>query len=231
MKRAELRPSILLGVRTAWGMRRLVIVVWLVGFGLFIPASMILNGAGSSALAQVAPEIVAPDGEVALLLVEAVAPVFAPLWIVIVVALLLSWAFTVLWHAGVARFRVWASGPPAPSRILGLGLTAWWPYCRLSLTALVVLIGLMTAVWIPVAAGVSGAFTAMAEERMVALIAIGVVAALFVKLIVWAATLRGAWELAVPTNRSAVRAWVRGFVGAFRDPSQPSRPCSSWASP
>ena len=34
----------------------------------------------------------------------------------------------------------------------------------------------------------------------------------------WAVTLRGAWELAVPTNRSAVRAWVRGFVGAFREP-------------
>ena len=42
------------------------------GLGLFIPASMILNGAGTRPSPD-APKIVAPDGEIALLLVEGVA--------------------------------------------------------------------------------------------------------------------------------------------------------------
>ncbi len=218
MGRHNNRPSVVWGLLSAWRMRRLVVVVWLVAFALVMPASMMVTGAVEPPLANLPPTVDVPAGEVAMLLVEAVVPILRPLRVAVGTAMLLAWAFTLLWHAGVARFEVWGNGPPVVSHILGLGLTAWWRYCRLSVLALGILLCLMAVIWTAVAAAVSQAFADMAEERMVLMIAAGLVVGAIVKIIVWAATLRGAWELAVPTSRSVVRAWVRGLVGVFRSP-------------
>jgi hypothetical protein len=213
-----MQPSVVWGLFSAWRMWRLVIVVWLVVLALGVPVSLIVAGAAGTPLASLPPGDAVPRGEIALLVVDAVTPVLAPLWVVLATSVLAAWAFTVLWHAGVARFEVWGSGPPAPSHILGLGLTAWWRYCRLALTALLVLLGLFAALFSGVAFGVEEAYTSMAEGRMVLLIGLGLLAGALIKVVVWTALLRGAWELAVPTRRSAVGAWFRGLMGAFRQP-------------
>jgi len=207
-----------LGLRSAWRLRRLVFVIWLAGVAVAAPALLILDNTVSRPLSMLPSDTPMPDGEVALVVVDALKPLLPSLAVAIVSMVLLSWAFTILWHAGVARFEVWGDGPPAVATILGLGLMAWWSYFRLALTAVVVLLAVMGGLWVAIAYGVTDAFSSMAEERMVILIGLGLAAAAMVKLAVWAATLRGAWELAAPTSRSAVRAWIRGLTGVFRHP-------------
>ncbi len=213
------RPSIVWGVRTAARMWALVVVVWLVGLAFFVPASMVLHRAAVDALGHVPEDFELPVGDGAILIMGLVRDVADTLVVGLVLAAVLSWVWTVLWHAGVARVSVWdPEGSSRVSRILGLGLGAWWPYCRLSLFALVSLLALLIAIWFPLVLGITTAFEAMAEDRMVLLIGIGIVLSLMAKFLVWGATLRGAWELARPDARSPVMAWLRGLVGVFRQP-------------
>ncbi len=213
------RPSIVWGVRTAARMWALVLVVWLVGMAFFVPASMVLRRAAVDALGHVPEGFELPVGDGAILMMGLVRDVADTLVVGLVFAVVLSWAWTVLWHAGVARVSVWdPEGSSGVSRILGLGLGAWWRYCRLSLVALVVLLALMVLIWIPLWQGIKAAYEAMAEDRMVLLIGIGIVLSPMAKFLVWGATLRGAWELARPDARSPVMAWLRGLIGVFRQP-------------
>ena len=219
MAEKKLRPSIVWGVRTAARMWGLVLVVWLVGLAFFVPASMVLHRAAIDALGHVPEGFDLPVGDGAILVLGLVRDVADTLLVGLVFAVVLSWAWTVLWHAGVARVSVWdPEGSSKVSRILGLGLGAWWRYCRLSLVALVALLALLAAVWFPLTLGIKAAFEAMAEDRMVLLIGIGIVLGPMAKFLVWGATLRGAWELARPDARSPVMAWLRGLIGVFRQP-------------
>ena len=71
MERHNNRPSVVWGLLSAWRMRRLVVVVWLVAFALVMPASMMVTGAVEPPLANLPPTVDVPAGEVAMLLVEA----------------------------------------------------------------------------------------------------------------------------------------------------------------
>ncbi len=213
------RPSIVWGVRTAARMWALVLVVWLSGLAFFVPASIVLHRAAVDALGHVPDDFDLPVGDGAILVFGLVRDVADTLIVGLVFAVILSWAWTVLWHAGVAQVSVWdPEGASGISRILGLGLGAWWRYCRLSLVALVALLALLTAIWFPLALGIKVAFEAMAENRMVLLIGVGIGLSPVAKFLVWGATLRGAWELARPDARSSLMAWLRGLVGVFRQP-------------
>jgi len=213
------RPSIWWGLRAAARMWVLVVVVWLVGLAFFVPASIVLHRAALDALGHVPDGFELPAGDGAILGVGLLRDVADTVAVGLVLAVVLSWVWTVLWHAGVTRVSVWdPEGSSGVSRILGLGLGAWWPYCRLSLVALAALLALLTAIWFPLTLGIKAAFESMAEDRMVRLVGIGIVLSPMAKFLVWGATLRGAWELARPDARSPVMAWLRGLVGVFRQP-------------
>ncbi|RLE36436.1 MAG: hypothetical protein DRJ61_00750 [Acidobacteria bacterium] len=219
MAEKKQRPSIIWGVRTAARMWALVVVVWLVGMAFFVPASVVLQRAAVEAFGHVPEGFDLPVGDGAILMMGLLRDVADTLLVGLVLAVVLSWSWTVLWHAGVARVSVWdPESSSGVSRILGLGLGAWWRYCRLSLVALVALLALLAAIWFPLTLGIKTAFEAMAEDRMVLLIGIGVVLSPMAKFLVWGATLRGAWELARPDARSPVMAWLRGLIGVFRQP-------------
>lgn len=212
-------PSLLLGLATAARHWTLVLTVWLVSLAVFAPASMILGGAAGEALGRLPEAFEPPAGDVEILIKGAFAEVLAPVAVAVGCGVAVMWFFTVLWHAGLARFQVWDGGaPPITARVLGLGFGAWWKYCRLSLFSLAVLLSLLSAVWFPIGLWTKAAYAAMAEDRMVLLIGVGLILSPVMKFIVWAATLRGAWELARPTSDSAVLAWFRGLAGAFRQP-------------
>lgn len=219
MKHRKQRPSIVWGVRTAARMWALVLVVWLMGMAVFVPVSVVWNRAVADAFGHVPEGFNLPTGDGAILMTELVRDIADTLVVGLVLAVVLSWGWTVLWHAGVARVSVWdPEGSSRVSRILGLGLGAWWRYCRLSLVALVALLGLLAAIWFPLTLGIKAAFEAMAEDRMVLLIGVGIVLSPMAKFLIWGATLRGAWELARPDARSPVMAWFRGLIGVFRQP-------------
>lgn len=213
------RPSLVLGLTTAARHWLLVFTVWLVSLVAFAPASMILDGAVGAALGRLPEGFEPPAGDVEILIKGAIADVLAPVAVAVGCGIAVMWFFTVLWHAGLARFQVWDGGaPPKTARVLGLGFGAWWKYCRLSLFSLAVLLSLLSVVWFPIGLGIKAAYTAMAEDRMVLLIGVGLILSPVMKFVVWAATLRGAWELARPTSDSAVLAWFRGLAGAFGQP-------------
>lgn len=213
------RPSVVWGVRTAIRLWRLVVLVWLSGLVFFLPASMVLHRAAVDSLGQVPEGFDLPAGDGAILMMGLWRDVADTVSIGLVFGIVMAWAWTVLWHAGVARWLVWdPEGSSKTSRVLGLGLGAWWRYCRLSLVALGALLVMLTAIWFPLAQAISAAYGAMAENRMVALIGAGIILSPLAKFLVWGATLRGAWELARPDARSSVMAWFRGLIGVFRQP-------------
>ncbi len=101
------RPSIVWGVRTAARMWALVLVVWLSGLAFFVPASIVLHRAAVDALGHVPDDFDLPVGDGAILVFGLVRDVADTLIVGLVFAVILSWAWTVLWHAGVAQVSVW----------------------------------------------------------------------------------------------------------------------------
>ncbi len=213
------QPSIRQGIRSAARMWSLVLTIWIVAGVFLIPAWIAAHNVGIEALGSVPEDFRLPAGEEAVLVWGALRD-FGPMVLGgMAFAVIGTWLWTVLWHGGVARATVWDEGGSSrPSRVLGLGVGAWWRYCRLSLVALTMLIGSMAVIWIPFGIGIKSSFQAMAEDRGVLLIGVGIILAAMVKIIVWSATLRGAWLLARPDRKSAVFAWFRGLSGALMHP-------------
>ena len=218
--KATHRPSISWGLVFALRQWGLVLSVWAVGLILLVPPMAILGRAAHDIFGMVPDGFDLPTGDGLLLISNVFRESPGTVGIGLVVALLGTWVWTILWHGGVARASVWdAEGPRAGvSHILGLGVDAWWRYCRLSLVALIALLFLLSVVWVPLAMGIKAAYQTMAEDRMVLLIGIGIVLSPIVKFLVWGATLRGAWELTRPDARSSVMAWLRGLRGVFLQP-------------
>jgi len=59
----------------------------------------------------------------------------------------------------------------------------------------------------------------------------GCVMTVLATVLVWLATLRGAWLLGDPIRRSAVAAWVRGLSSVLRQPLRSILPFLVWAVP
>jgi len=215
-----IRPSSRWGLAQARRLWRLVLAVWLVSLAAYLPALLVFFGASGAALGELPGDSasIAP-GDVALLLGPALAKVLRPLMLAFLSGCVALWAWTVLWHAGVVNWALWASGRRVRlGEVLGLGMVSWWRYARLSATALAVMVAAWLVVWAPTWSAVSSARGAMAEGRMVVLLGFGIVLTKLVGLVVWAATLRGAWLLGMPERRSVVVAWLLGLVGSFQTP-------------
>jgi len=214
------RPSPRWGWTRALSLWRLVLACWVVSWLAFAPALLVIRTTVFRALAAL-PEGPAalPAGDIQLIIFEAGRHVVRPLGLAVISGLVVLWAWTVLWHAGVVAWQLWTGGRRVRlGEVLGLGMVAWWRYVRLSATALAVWCLLAAAIWIPLWNGVRSAFHSMAEERMMVLLAGGFVAVDLIGFGVWLTTLHAAWLLGLPEHRSAVLTWLRGIWGVLRTP-------------
>ena len=218
--RVPRRPSPRHGCRRALELWRLVLVGWAVSWVAFAPALLVLRLGVFPALAELPSEPGAvTSGDVGLILIEAARPMLRPLALAVLSGLVVLWVWFVLWHAGVVAWQLWAGGRRVRlGEVLGLGLVAWWRYARLSATAAAVLGLGGAALWLGLRAAVRSGFHSMAEERMMILLAAGIVITKLLAVVVWLATLHGAWLLGLPERRSAVLAWLRGLWNTLRMP-------------
>lgn len=213
-------PSPRQGWQQALRLRRLVFAVWIASWLAVAPALVLLRRIVAPALSSLpAGPGEVPDGDVALILLEAVREAQAPLAVAVLSGLVVAWAWAVLWHAGVVRWLLGTGAAPIRlGALLRLGAGVWWRYARLSLTALVALAVVAAAVWLPLGWGVARGFAAMTERRLIAAASAGALASAVVVIVVWLATLHGAWLLGLPGRRSAVVAWLRGLQATARRP-------------
>ncbi len=193
---------------------------WVVSWVAFAPALLVLRIGVFPALAELPEEPGAvTSGDVGLILVEAARPMVPPFVLAVLSGLVVLWVWFVLWHAGVVAWQLWTGGRRVRlGEVLGLGMVAWWRYARLSATAAAVLVVAMTVLWIPLRTAIFGSSHAMAEERMMILLAVAIVITKLVAVVVWLATLHGAWLLGLPERRSAVVAWLMGLRNVLRMP-------------
>jgi len=213
-------PSPRWGCQQAHRLWRLVIAVWVVAWLAMAPALLLLWRLivpGLAALPAGPGEV--PAGDVALIILEAGREAWIPLALALLFGLVVLWAWSVLWHAGVVSWQLWMGGQRVRlGELLGLGVAAWWRYARLSAAALTVLVVTVAAVAVPLLWAALRALGAMAEGRLVVVVVAGMVAVKLVAIVVWLATLHGAWLLGLPERRSAVVAWLHGLQATARRP-------------
>jgi len=218
--RAARRPSPTWGLREALRLWRLVIACWVVAWLAVAPALLLVRRMVFPYLAALPPDPGAvPSGDVALIMMDGVRQAAAPLGLAVASGGVVLWAWAVLWHAGVVAWQMWTGGRRVRlGEVLGLGMVAWWRYARLSMTALLALATALAGLWIPLWFGIEGAFTGMDESRLMWMLAGGIVVTKLVAIVVWIATLHGAWLLGLPERRSAALAWLRGLWTSARMP-------------
>ena len=213
-------PSPRWGWQQASRLWRLVIAVWVVSWLAIAPALLLLWRIivpGLAALPAGTGEVA--DGDVALIVLEAGREAWIPSALALLSGLVVLWAWSVLWHAGVVSWQLWMGGQRVRlGELLGLGVAAWWRYARLSAAALTVLVVTVVAVAVPLLWAALRALGAMAERRLVVVVVAGMVAVKLVAIVVWLATLHGAWLLGLPERRSAVVAWLHGLQATARRP-------------
>jgi len=206
---------------------------WVVSGLAFLPLMLVLRGALMPALGKLPQEPGSlPEGEVVVIVIEALRPLLLPIGLALVSGFVVLWLWTVLWHAGVVGWQLWTGGRRVRlGEVLGLGTVAWWKYARLSVTALAVFAIALAALWIPLLAGVEASERGLAEGRVLWLVWAGVGATKLIAVIVWLATLRGAWLLGLIDRRSAVTAWFRGLWDSLRTPFASLGTLLLWVAP
>ena len=217
-------PSVVSGFRLAARLHRLVVGVWLLSVVLFVPAQVIVQAAAGPARANM-PTGGFGAGDPLLVFLEIMRPIVVPLAVAFGFGSFLFLAWWVLWHAGTVR---WWLNPdtnaPGLAQILGHGLPVWWRFARLALLALVLQVVGAASPWLPLLADI--------EHRFVLpLLIFGSVVSVLATILVWLATLRGAWLLGEPDRRSAVAAWARGLWAVLRQPLRSLLPFLVWALP
>lgn len=228
-----LQPSPRFGLRTATQLWPVVIAVWLVASALALPASLVAGRADAQTTGSLPlDDTLIGAGDLELIGRETIGahpPGVEPL---IVLWLVAWWQWTVLWHAGVVHWLIWASSRPLRlGELLGLGIGAWWRYLRLSLSAAAVLGAALALIWLPLALWGVIAVTGSSERLVVPVAAAAVATSIPVLVCCWAATLYGAWLLAMPRRRSALLAWCSGLVHAIRQPLATLGTLAVWGGP
>lgn len=224
-------PSPLFGLRHVGGMWRVVLAVWLVSVVVFLPARVVVWAAVGPTFAAL-PGSDLPDGELALIATELLRPVWVPLAVAGLSGWLALWAWTVLWHAGVVRWRL-VSGriELRLAEVMGHGLIGWWRWARLGATSLGVLLLSHAALFLLVLQ-VKEQVRESADDS---LLGVGLAAVLTVSagmtILCWLATLRGAWLLGAGDRRSAVMAWLAGLWGSVRQPVSSLFTLAVWGLP
>ena len=217
-------PSVIGGFRVAARLHLLVVCVWLVSVVLLVPAQVIVQATAGPVRANLPAEGFGA-GDDLIVFSEIMRPVAVPLTVAIAFGSLLFVGWWILWHAGTVR---WWMDPETDTvrfaQILGLGLSAWWRYARFALFAIILQLFSAVGPWLP--------FLADIEQRfLMPLLISGCVMTVLATVLVWLATLRGAWLLGDPIRRSAVAAWVRGLSSVLRQPLRSILPFLVWAVP
>jgi len=173
-----------------------------------------------------------PLGDDVLILVELLRPVAPVLGVAVLGGLAALWAWSVMWHAGVVRWRsVAGSAPVRAAEVLAHGLFWWWRYARLAVTSAVGTALLLAAVWLPLRLAFRAADAAGDGARAIILLRLDMVMGFIVLGLGWAAFLRGAWLLGEPGRSSAVVAWLRGLGGTLRRPLRSASTLIVWVVP
>lgn len=222
-------PSAVFGARHAATMWRLVLAVWVVSVAVWVPARLVLWMAVGSVFSAL-PDGDLPRGEIAVLFVELVRPVWLQLAVAVLSGWIALWGWTVLWHAGVVRWFVLSGRREVRlAEVLTRGVLDWWRWARLSLTAAAALL----TVHLALAAGwlwIVGHARDSGDDSLTTVAAFAVLVGGAVWLVaVWLATLRGAWLLGAGDRRSAVLAWLAGLGGVIRRPVGPVATLAVWS--
>jgi hypothetical protein len=212
------RSSPVHGWSQAFVLARLVVVVWLVSLAVFAPLRVVLYSALWSTMASL-PEGPLPPGEVALIAVELVRPVWVPAAAALLSGWLALWAWTVLWHAGVVRWVVYSGRRDVRlAELLSRGLFGWWRWARLSLVSVSVGVGVHISLWIGFSTAQSRAAATGSDALLGWVLLAAAVLSVGTTVLSWLASLRGAWLLGDSRRRSAVVAWLAGLWGTVRRP-------------
>jgi hypothetical protein len=198
---------------------------------VFVPANAVVWMAAAGSAASL-PAGGLPEGDSLLILVECLRPVLAPLGVAMITGWAALWAWTVLWHAGVVRWSLFAGRVDVRlAEILGHGLVGWWRWARLGLTSMAVLVIAHLAVWLPLGLMMDDARRVGDEVAAFAWLGAAVAMSLTVLALCWSATLRAAWVLGIGDRRSAAASWLVGLGGSLRQPLRSTATLAVWAIP
>jgi hypothetical protein len=226
-------PSAVFGFRQTRLLWQLVLAVWLVSTAVHLPPVMVLDTAMAEATAGLpGDDNLIPEGDLYLIRQEVLYEKAEQVLVLSGAGLLIWWLWTVLWQAGVVSWQVWVGGRKVRlGEVIGLGISSWWRFFRLSLTATAGLLLSLSLVWLPLLLLVRSAYRADAGVRLLVLLVTGAVLSLLIIVLVCTATLWGVWLLGVPGSRSAVTSWLRGLVSAVRTPLSTVATMVAWALP
>jgi hypothetical protein len=226
-------PSPSWGFRQAMRLWRLVVACWAVSVAAWLPAVWVVSGAVAPAVGNLPDEAAAiPQGDFELMLYQSIRGVAVPIELAVMSGFAIMWAWTILWHAGLVNWGLWAGGRRVRlGEVLGLGVVSWWRYACLSLTAAATIVLTLAATLLPLASEVDSALWESAESRVTSLLTIGVVVTVIVVMVVWASTARAAWLLGLPERRSIIFAWLLGLGGTLRSPLVSLGTVMVWAVP
>jgi hypothetical protein len=213
-------------LRVLW---KVVLADWLAHVLVMLPAWWVLSGIRGSLANLPSDPAMVPAGDVALIVREALVPVAGDLGVAVAIAVGVWWLWTCLWYAGVVTWRVWSGGEKAGiAEVLGLGLVRFWSFLRLGLLSGAVLGLLVVGIWLPLGLGLRHAPEDLTTALFVAVFLAGVGVTGIVKMVTAAAGTDGAWRLAGPAERSAMRAWFGGVGMTLRHPVRWLGPVLGW---
>ena len=213
------KPSLRFGLQLSLRLWPLLLALWFTPMIFFGPFRILLSLVTRRAFGNIPESFVPPAGDIPLLFFQALTPLLPAIGIVLGVALLLTWAWTILWHAGLCRWLVWREADtPRLLPILGHGVLRWTAYFRLSVVSFLSFALLIGGTAALSAHLIRNAMDEMQENRGFTLLLLMLLLVALLKIILWAATMRGAWELALPHRRSAFMAFLRGLRGALTQP-------------
>lgn len=229
----EQRPSPGFGLRQARLLWRMVRMVWVVSTVLWLPPVLVLShaaGEAASGLPAATSEIA--EGDLQLITLEVITEVAGPASVMFTLSLLGWWLWTVLWHAGVVSWQVWVAGRVIRlGELIGLGVSSWWRFFRLSLTAAGWLVAALLLVWSPLLWAMWRAYTTAAGTRLLVLLAVALLLTLIIAALIWGASLWGIWLLGAPGSRSAFRSWSNGLLSTLRLPLSTFTTIAAWLLP
>jgi hypothetical protein len=223
-------PSAVFGFRQARLLWQLVLAVWVVSTVIHLPPVLVIDTALGEATAGLPDDdSLIAEGDLYLIRQEVSQEKAKQVLALSGIGLLIWWLWTVLWQAGVVSWQVWVGGRKVRlGEVVGLGISAWWRFFRLSLTAAAGLIVSLSLVWLPLLLLIRSAYRADAGTRLLVTLVSGAVLSLLLVTLAWAATLWGLWLLGVPGSRSAVTSWLRGLISAVRTPLSTFATMAAW---
>ncbi len=206
------------GLKLALRLWKLVLALWFVQLLLLMPVMLIVDNVMAPAVKNL-PAAGIADADLLLIVYQVFDEIHSPAALMLLIAVVLGWLWTVIWHGGVVSWRLWAdSDGESIAQIVGLGLVSFWKYFRLSLASNALVFASLILVWWPLWKLTVFSYKAGQEERMMQAIGFGMILTVLVIWVCRAAALRASWILGRHDRRSASLALVDGIVGTCAHP-------------